>query len=193
MKVILFEDVKKVGKKGEIVELADGYARNCIINKKLGVEATPAALNNLKLKNQNEEKVDAQNRADAEKLKSMLATKTLTISAKAGGEAGRIFGSITRLEIADELKTDYPFKNGAYAENIRNYLKLYDEICAFLKEDTELKSLLQSQLTDTCYPDPELRTLTIMKILPTLKKQNLVFLFLMLRLKNGFRQLLMCF
>ena len=64
-------------------------------------------------------------------------------------------------KIADELKTDYPFKNGAYAENIRNYLKLYDEICAFLKEDTELKSLLQSQLTDTCYPDPELRTLTI--------------------------------
>ena len=143
MKVILFEDVKKVGKKGEIVELADGYARNCIINKKLGVEATPAALNNLKLKNQNEEKVDAQNRADAEKLKSMLATKTLTISAKAGGEAGRIFGSITRLEIADELKkqlnVDIDKKNILMDENIKEIgptlvsLKLYKDIKADIK------------------------------------------------------------
>ena len=143
MKVILFEDVKKVGKKGEVVELADGYARNCIINKKLGVEATPAALNNLKLKNQNEEKVDAQNRADAEKLKSMLATKTLTISDKAGGEAGRIFGSITRLEVADELKkqlnVDIDKKNILMDENIKEIgptlvsLKLYKDIKADIK------------------------------------------------------------
>ena len=61
---------------------------------------------------------------------------------------------------ASQLKSDYRFKKGAYAENIRNFLKLYDEISVVLKEDTELVSLFQSQLTDTCYPDPELKTLT---------------------------------
>lgn len=63
--------------------------------------------------------------------------------------------------VASELESDYYFKKGAYAENIRNFLKLYDEINANLKEDTELISLFQSQLTETCYPDPEFKTLTI--------------------------------
>ena len=63
--------------------------------------------------------------------------------------------------VASELESDYRFKKGAYADNIRNFLRLYDEISAALKEDTELVNLFQSQLTDTCYPDPELKTLTI--------------------------------
>ena len=63
--------------------------------------------------------------------------------------------------VASELESDYRFKKGAYADNIRNFLKLYDEISVVLKEDTELVNLFQSQLTDTCYPDPELKTLTI--------------------------------
>ena len=63
--------------------------------------------------------------------------------------------------VAGELESDYRFKKGAYADNIRNFLKLYDEISVALKEDTELVNLFQSQLTDTCYPDPELKTLTI--------------------------------
>ena len=57
--------------------------------------------------------------------------------------------------VAGELESDYRFKKGAYADNIRNFLKLYDEISAALKEDTELVNLFQSQLTDTCYPDPD--------------------------------------
>lgn len=69
------------------------------------------------------------------------------------------FGEIKK--VAGELESDYQFKKGAYADNIRNFLRLYDEISAALKEDTELVNLLQSQLTDTCYPDPELKTLTI--------------------------------
>ena len=69
------------------------------------------------------------------------------------------FGEIKA--VADELESDYRFKKGSYADNIRNFLKLYDEISAALKEDTELVNLFQSQLTDTCYPDPELKTLTI--------------------------------
>lgn len=63
--------------------------------------------------------------------------------------------------VSSELESDYRFKKGAYADNIRNFLRLYDEINAALKEDTELVNLFQSQLTDTCYPDPELKTLTI--------------------------------
>ena len=63
--------------------------------------------------------------------------------------------------VASELKADYHFKKGAYSDNIRNFLKLYDEISAALKQDTELVNLFRSQLTDTCYPDPELKTLTI--------------------------------
>ena len=63
--------------------------------------------------------------------------------------------------VASELESDYRFKKGAYADNIRNFLKLYDEISVVLKEDTELVNIFQSQLTDTCYPDPELKTLTI--------------------------------
>ena len=63
--------------------------------------------------------------------------------------------------VADVLEADYHFKKGAYADNVRNFLKMYDEISAALKADTELVNLLQSQLTDACYPDPELKTLTI--------------------------------
>ena len=63
--------------------------------------------------------------------------------------------------VAGELEADYRFKKGAYADNIRNFLKLYNEISEVLQEDTELVKLLRSQLTDTCYPDPELKTLTI--------------------------------
>ena len=69
------------------------------------------------------------------------------------------FGEVKN--VANELEADYSFKKGAYADNIRNFLRLYDEISLALKEDAELVNLFQSQLTDTCYPDPELKTLTI--------------------------------
>lgn len=65
------------------------------------------------------------------------------------------------MKVADVLENDYRFKRGAYAKNIRNFYKFYDAICDELKQDSELVTLLQSQLTDTCYPDPELKTLTI--------------------------------
>ena len=69
------------------------------------------------------------------------------------------FGEVK--SVASELESDHRFKKGAYADNIRNFLRLYDEISEALKEDTELVNLFQSQLTDNCYPDPELKTLTI--------------------------------
>lgn len=84
MKVILTSDVKNVGKKGEVVELSDGYARNCVINKKLGLEATPTNLNNLKLKKANEDKIAAQNLADAKVFAEELKEKTVKLSIKCG-------------------------------------------------------------------------------------------------------------
>lgn len=69
------------------------------------------------------------------------------------------FGEVKK--VAEDLKSDYRFKKGAYADNIRSFYKFYDEICEELKQDTELVDLFKGQLTDTCYPDPELKTLTI--------------------------------
>lgn len=103
MKVILTSDVKKVGKKGDVLEFSDGYARNCIINKKLGLEATPANLNNLKLKKANEDKIAAKQLEDAKVFAEELKEKTVTVSIKCGKD-GKTFGSISTKEIADELK-----------------------------------------------------------------------------------------
>lgn len=106
MKVILNEDVKKVGKKGEIVEISDGYARNFIIKKGLGVEATGANMNNLKLQKQNEEKIAAQNLEDAKELKTAIEEKAVTLTMKAG-EGGKPFGSVSSKEIAAAYKEQH--------------------------------------------------------------------------------------
>ncbi len=103
MKIILTQDVKSLGKKGDIVEVNQGYARNFVLPKKLGVEATPKNLNDLKLKNQNDEKIAAENLAEAEKLKADLADKKITTSMKVGAN-GKTFGSISSKEIAELLK-----------------------------------------------------------------------------------------
>ena len=103
MQVILTQDVKSLGKKGEIVEVNQGYARNFVLPKKLGVEATPKNLNDLKLKNQNDEKVAAENLAAAQKLADELKDKKVTVQMKVG-EGGRTFGSVSSKEVAEEIK-----------------------------------------------------------------------------------------
>ncbi|MCI5935164.1 MAG: 50S ribosomal protein L9 [Lachnospiraceae bacterium] len=103
MKVILLQDVKSLGKKGEIVNVADGYARNKILKDNLGVEATRKNLNDLKLQNQHAEKVAAENLAAAKELAEVLKEKTVEVKMKAG-EGGRTFGSISSKEIAEEAK-----------------------------------------------------------------------------------------
>ena len=103
MKVILLEDVKSLGKKGEIVNVNDGYARNFISPKKLGLEATSKNLNDLKLQKQNDEKV-AQEKLDAAKaLAEEIKEKSITVKIQAGVE-GKVFGSISSKEIATEAK-----------------------------------------------------------------------------------------
>ena len=103
MKVILLEDVKSLGKKGQIVNVNDGYARNFILPKKLGLEATSKNLNDLKLQKQNDEKV-AQEKLDAAKaLAEKIKEKSITVKIQAGVE-GKVFGSISSKEIATEAK-----------------------------------------------------------------------------------------
>ena len=103
MKVILLEDVKSLGKKGEIVNVNDGYARNFILPKKLGLEATSKNLNDLKLQKQNDEKV-AQEKLDAAKaVAEEIKEKSITVKIQAGVE-GKVFGSISSKEIATEAK-----------------------------------------------------------------------------------------
>ena len=103
MKVILLEDVKSLGKKGEIVNVSDGYARNMILPKKLGLEATRKNLNDLKLQNQHAEKVAQENLEAAKKFAEELKDKKVEVKMKSG-EGGRTFGSISTKEISEAAK-----------------------------------------------------------------------------------------
>ncbi len=103
MKVILLEDVKTLGKKGQIVEINDGYARNFVLPKKLGIEATSKNLNDLKLKKANEDKKAAQALEDAKAFAEDIKEKFVTVSIKTG-EGGRTFGSVSTKEIAAAAK-----------------------------------------------------------------------------------------
>ncbi len=106
MKVILLEDVKPHGKKGDIVDVSDGYARNVLFKKKQGVEATPTNINNLKLQNQHADKVAAENLAAAEALAEEMK-EWLVETAIKSGEGGRTFGSVSSKEIATAVKAQY--------------------------------------------------------------------------------------
>ena len=104
MKVILLEDAKSLGKKGELVEINEGYARNFILKKKLGLEATTKNLNDLKLKKANEEKVAKEQLEAAKVFAEELKEKVVKVSIKTG-EGGRVFGSVSTKEIAAAAKT----------------------------------------------------------------------------------------
>ena len=103
MKVILLQDVKALGKKGEVVNVNDGYARNFILPKKLGVEANGKNLNDLKLQKNNEAKVAQEHLDAAKKLAEELKAGKVVLTMKVG-EGGRTFGSVSSKEIAEAVK-----------------------------------------------------------------------------------------
>lgn len=103
MKVILLEDVKALGKKGQIVEVSDGYGKNFILKKKLGVEANSANMNDLKLQKARDEKVAQQQLEAAQEMAKVLEDKSVVVKIKAG-EGGRAFGSVSSKEIAAAYK-----------------------------------------------------------------------------------------
>ena len=104
MKVILLEDVKSLGKKGQIVNVSDGYARNMLLPKKLGVEATSKNMNDLKLQKAHQDKVAQENLDAAKAFAEELKDKQVTVSIKVG-EGGRTFGSVSTKEISEAVKS----------------------------------------------------------------------------------------
>lgn len=103
MKVILLADVKSLGKKGEMVNVSDGYAKNFILPKKLGVEANAANLNNMKLQNEKKEREAARELAEAKEMAEKLKDITLELKVKAGVD-GKVFGSVSGKEISNAMK-----------------------------------------------------------------------------------------
>lgn len=109
MQVILLEDVKSLGKKGQIVKVNDGYARNYVLPKKLGLEATTKNLNDLKLQKSNEEKLQKELLEEAKALKAKIEEKPVTVTIKAG-EGGRTFGSVSTKEISQAAQAQLGFE-----------------------------------------------------------------------------------
>ncbi len=103
MKVILLQDVKGKGKKGQMIEISDGYARNFMLPRKLAVEATADAVNTMRMNDKATQERIAREKAEALDISNRLRDMTLTVTAKGGG-AGRLFGSVTNQEIAEALE-----------------------------------------------------------------------------------------
>ncbi len=103
MKVILLTDVKGKGKKGQMIEVSDGYARNYMLPRKLAMEATADAINTMRMNDKAQQERQARERAEAVAISKQLRELTLVVKAKGGG-AGRLFGAVTNSEIADALK-----------------------------------------------------------------------------------------
>ena len=141
MKIILLQDEKKLGKKGDIIEASDGYARNYILPKKIGVEATSANINDLKLKKANDAKVAQEQLDAAKKLAKELDAKSVTVKIKAG-TGGRAFGSVSTKEIAaaakDQLGLEFDKKKIVLPDALKNFgsydvpIKLHPQVTAKL-------------------------------------------------------------
>lgn len=142
MKVILLQDVKSLGKKGQLVEVSDGYARNFILKKKLGVEATNKNLNDLKLQKAHEDKVAQEQLEAAQALAKDLEEKSVVCKMKVG-EGGKTFGAISTKEIAaaakDQLGLELDKKKISVDEPIKSLgvhnvkIKLHPKVVATLK------------------------------------------------------------
>ncbi len=122
MKVVLIEDVKKVGKKGEIVELSEAYARNVIIKKGLGLEGTPTNINNAKQKQESNAHKKAVANDEAKILAAQLTKVEATVKVKMG-DGGRVFGSVTAKDIADAVEEQYKVELDKKKIEIKDPLK----------------------------------------------------------------------
>lgn len=124
MKIILLQDEKKLGKKGDIIDANDGYARNYILPKKIGVEATPKNMNDLKLQKANEEKNAKEQLEAARAFAAELETKQVVVKIKAG-EGGKAFGSVSSKEIAAAFKEQHNLevdkKKMVLPESLKNF------------------------------------------------------------------------
>lgn len=122
MKVILLEDVKSLGKKGEVVNVNDGYARNLLFKKNLGIEATKQNLNDLKLQKQNNDKLEAERLEEAKKLAKELEQKEVVLAIKTGSD-GRVFGSVSTKEIAEATKEQLGYELDKKKMHLKDAIK----------------------------------------------------------------------
>ena len=142
MKVILIEDVKNVGKKGEVVNASEGYAKNFLIPRKLGVEANASNLNDIKLKKQSEDKRKAEELAEAKELKGKIEEKTIKISVKTG-DNGKLFGSVTNKEIAVALEEQAGIKVDKKKVVLDDQIKMVGEKTVVIKIHPQVSAELK--------------------------------------------------
>ena len=142
MKVILLTDVKNVGKKGQVVEVSDSYARNVLIKKNQGLEATGKNMNDLKLQKANDEKVAAQNLADARVLAEQIEKSSIVLKVKVG-EGGKLFGSISTKEIAEAVKEQLDLEVDKKKIQIINPIKSTGEMDVPIKLHTKVTARLK--------------------------------------------------
>lgn len=132
MKMILLEDVKSIGKKGDLINASDGYAKNFLLPKKLAVEATKANLNEYELKQKSEEKHREEELQQAKDLAAALQEKVVTISVKTGGN-GKLFGSVTNKEVADAIVEQTKLDIDKKKVSIGDPIKMVGERIATIK------------------------------------------------------------
>jgi large subunit ribosomal protein L9 len=147
MKVILLEDVKNIGKKGEIINAKDGYARNYLFPKKLAIEATEANLRSLEAAKRRKEEKENELLQEAKALEEELQKKTIVIKAKTG-EQGKLFGSITTKEIADILENDHKISIDKKKFDLEEPIKTVGEYKVKIKLHPQVSAELKVIVTE---------------------------------------------
>ena len=147
MKVILLEDVKSVGKKGELVNASDGYAKNFLFPKKLAVEATKSNLNDFELKQKAEAKRKKEELEQAQNMAKELENKTVTVKVKTG-ENGKLFGSVTNKEVAEEIVKQTGMQIDKKKVSIGDPIKMVGERTAVIKLHPKVSAEITIKIVD---------------------------------------------
>lgn len=142
MKIILKTDVKALGKKGQVFEVSDGYARNFLFPKGLALEATSGNLNDLASKKVNEERKKDKEKQEAQALGAKLSAITVEVATKTG-EGGRLFGSVTNKEIAEALKTKHGIELDRRKLEMKDPIKTLGTFAVQVKLHPEVTAQLQ--------------------------------------------------
>lgn len=142
MEVILLEDVKNIGKKGEVVKVKDGLGRNVLIKKGQALEATGKNLNDLKLRKANDDKIAAENLQAAKELDEKLGKSEITIAIKLG-EGGKAFGSVSSKEIAEEVKKQLGYDIDKKKVQLKDAIKSVGEFDVNIKLHPQVTTTLK--------------------------------------------------
>ncbi len=146
MKVILLEDVKKLGKAGEIVKVSDGYARNMLLPKQLAKEATAGNIRALEKQKAQKEEELAQEKASAEEMKKKLQGKVVQLKSK-GGEGGRLFGAVTNMDIAAAIQDQFGFEIDKKKIRIPEPIKTVGDHTAEIRLFTEINATIKVKVS----------------------------------------------